>query len=57
MVHSNSTGAVGILGVKKSVDGVWLYFAHNTDTFVGLRLRYVIFLADAMTLGNSIYGL
>lgn len=34
MVHSNSAGAIGILGVKKSVDGVWLYFAHNTDTFV-----------------------
>ncbi|MCJ1268093.1 hypothetical protein MMC22_007979 [Lobaria immixta] len=33
VVHSNSTGAIGILGVKKSVDGVWLYFAHNTDTF------------------------
>ena len=36
MEHSNSTGAIGILGVKKSVDGVWLYFAHNTDTFVSL---------------------
>lgn len=34
MIHSNSSGAIGILGVKKSVDGVWLYFAHNTDTFV-----------------------
>lgn len=23
-----------MLAVKKTVDGVWLYFAHNTDTFV-----------------------
>lgn len=36
MVHSHSTGAIGVLGVKKSVDGVWLYFAHNTDSFVRL---------------------
>ncbi|KAK4696574.1 taspase, threonine aspartase, 1, partial [Lecanoromycetidae sp. Uapishka_2] len=32
--HSNSSGAIGILGVKKTVDGVCLYFAHNTDSFV-----------------------
>lgn len=31
--HSNSAGAIGILGVKKSRDGVYLYFAHNTDSF------------------------
>ncbi|OCK83257.1 N-terminal nucleophile aminohydrolase [Lepidopterella palustris CBS 459.81] len=31
--HSNSAGAIGILGVKKTRDGVHLYFAHNTDSF------------------------
>lgn len=39
MVHSDSSGAIGILSVKKSVDGVWLYFAHNTDTFVSLSAK------------------
>ncbi len=32
--ESHSAGAIGILGVKKTVDGVYLYFAHNTDSFV-----------------------
>ncbi|KAL9127711.1 MAG: hypothetical protein Q9217_003462 [Psora testacea] len=32
--HSHSAGAIGILGVKKTTDGVCLYFAHNTDSFV-----------------------
>lgn len=31
--HSNSSGAIGILSVKKTRDGAWLYFAHNTDSF------------------------
>ncbi|PYI11182.1 asparaginase family protein [Aspergillus sclerotiicarbonarius CBS 121057] len=26
-------GAIGIVAVKKSVDGIFLYFAHNTDSF------------------------
>ncbi|KAI4114712.1 MAG: hypothetical protein LQ345_004553 [Seirophora villosa] len=30
---SYSAGAIGVLGVKKTNDGVWLYFAHNTDSF------------------------
>ena len=36
--HSHSTGAIGILGVKKTIDGVFLYFAHNTDSFVSSKL-------------------
>ncbi|KAF2637971.1 N-terminal nucleophile aminohydrolase [Massarina eburnea CBS 473.64] len=31
--HSNSAGAIGILGVKKTRQGVMLYFGHNTDSF------------------------
>ncbi|KAF6228918.1 hypothetical protein HO133_007030 [Letharia lupina] len=31
--QSHSAGAIGILGVKKTVDGAYLYFAHNTDSF------------------------
>lgn len=34
MKQSHSAGAIGILGVKKTTDGVYLYFAHNTDSFV-----------------------
>lgn len=33
VLHSNSDGAIGVLGVTKTVDGMWLTFAHNTDTF------------------------
>jgi taspase (threonine aspartase 1) len=32
--HSHTEGAIGALVVKKTLDGVWLYFAHNTDSFV-----------------------
>ena len=34
MKQSPSAGAIGILGVKKTANGVYLYFAHNTDSFV-----------------------
>lgn len=43
VVHSHSAGAIGVLGVKKNVDGVWLYFAHNTDSFV--RRVFVFFFS------------
>lgn len=33
MKKSHSAGAIGILGVKKTVNGAYLYFAHNTDSF------------------------
>lgn len=31
--NSQSTGAIGMLSVKRTVDGVWLYYGHNTDSF------------------------
>lgn len=31
--NSNSAGAIGILGIKKTRDGVLLYYGHNTDSF------------------------
>lgn len=31
--HSQSTGAIGMLTVKRTSDGAWLYYAHNTDSF------------------------
>ncbi|KAL4887509.1 nucleophile aminohydrolase [Aspergillus karnatakaensis] len=31
---SHCDGSVGIMTVKKTVDGIYLYFAHNTDSFV-----------------------
>ncbi len=36
MKNSYSAGGIGVLGVKKTTDGIWLYFAHNTDSFVSL---------------------
>ena len=30
---SHCTGALGVLSVKKTLDGIFLYFAHNTDSF------------------------
>ena len=32
--HSNTTAAIGVMSVKKTADGVWFNFAHNTDSFV-----------------------
>ena len=26
-------GAIGVMAVKKTIDGIWLHFAHNTDSF------------------------
>lgn len=31
--NSQSTGAIGMLTVKRTSEGAWLYFAHNTDSF------------------------
>lgn len=31
--HSNSAGAIGILGVKKTRNGIMLFYGHNTDSF------------------------
>ncbi|KAF1956393.1 N-terminal nucleophile aminohydrolase [Byssothecium circinans] len=31
--YSNSAGAIGILAIKKTKQGVMLYFGHNTDSF------------------------
>lgn len=31
--YSPVGGSIGLLGVKKTVDGVWFYTAHNTQTF------------------------
>lgn len=31
--NSQSTGAIGMLTVKRTADGIWLYYGHNTDSF------------------------
>ena len=31
--YSSSAGAIGVMAVKKSPAGYYLYFAHNTDSF------------------------
>lgn len=33
VLQSHSTGAIGILTVKKTKDGAYLYYGHNTDSF------------------------
>ena len=33
VTHSHSTGAIGVLSVKKTKDGTFLFYAHNTDSF------------------------
>lgn len=39
--HSHCEGAIGILAVKRTVDGVFLYFGHNTESFVSACLSLV----------------
>lgn len=47
MKKSHSAGAIGILGVKKTVNGAYLYFAHNTDSFVStLKVEEITKQAD-----------
>lgn len=36
--RSTSQAAIGILAVKKTVAGIHVYFAHNTDSFVSISL-------------------
>ncbi|MCJ1403678.1 hypothetical protein MMC11_006901 [Xylographa trunciseda] len=31
--NSHSAGAIGVMAVKKEANGIWLHFAHNTDSF------------------------
>jgi len=33
VLSSNSTGAIGVMAVKKTSGGYFLHFAHNTDSF------------------------
>ncbi|GAM34434.1 hypothetical protein TCE0_015r02014 [Talaromyces pinophilus] len=34
--HSHCEAAIGVMAVKKTTDGVYLFFCHNTDSFVCL---------------------
>lgn len=34
VVNSEFQGSIGILCVKKTVDGIVFHFAHNTESFV-----------------------
>ncbi|KAK2766896.1 hypothetical protein FQN54_006210 [Arachnomyces sp. PD_36] len=36
---SHCQAAIGIMGVKKTRDGVFLYFGHNTDSFASLSIN------------------
>ena len=37
--NSPCAGAIGLLGVKKSIHGIYLYYAHNTDSFALASMR------------------
>lgn len=37
--NSTSSGAIGLLVVKRTREGAYLYFAHNTDSFVSTTFR------------------
>lgn len=32
--RSHCEGALGVMAVKKTVDGIFLFFGHNTESFV-----------------------
>lgn len=38
---SRSAGAIGVLCVKKTREGAYLYFAHNTDSFVSTPILFL----------------
>lgn len=52
--NSHSVGAIGVLSVKKTKDGMYLYFAHNTDSFVCIHGKSAIF--PLILLGTCFYG-
>lgn len=37
MKSSHCEAAIGVLAVKKTVDGIYFWFCHNTHSFVGVR--------------------
>lgn len=37
MINSDIGGSIGIMCVKKTIDGIALFFAHNSDSFVGFQ--------------------
>lgn len=55
--NSNSAGAIGIVSVKKTRDGVWLYYAHNTDSFVRRRLPSHIRITKLNSPGYRVHEL
>ena len=46
--NSHSAGAIGVMAVKKTVDGVWLHFAHNTDSFVSYDASCICMKANGI---------
>lgn len=34
--HSHCEAAIGVMAVKKTTEGIYLFFCHNTDSFVCL---------------------
>lgn len=56
MKTSYSAGAIGVLGIRKTIDGVYMYFAHNTDSFVSTLILQMTFRVDSKTLaGHSVH--
>lgn len=46
--HSHCAGAIGVMAIKKSREGVFFYFGHNTDSFVSpIHLDNVLHASNA----------
>lgn len=42
VLHSEFPGTMGVMCVKKNVDGLAFHFAHNTESFVSLSMEVPI---------------
>lgn len=47
MLNSPVDGSIGVMAVKKNEDGIGLFFAHSTDSFVccshGIEMVFAVF--------------
>ena len=56
-MNSCSDGAIGVMAVKRTIDGIHLHFAHNTDSFVSHKDETWSDVQANIITGFGIYGL
>ncbi|KAF5015111.1 hypothetical protein F66182_13665, partial [Fusarium sp. NRRL 66182] len=44
--HSHCEAAIGVMAVKKTTDGIYLFFCHNTDSFIKLPIVSCLVVRD-----------